>query len=119
MTGQKLRPCERICGDARFQELRRSGTRAGDGVLFVRALPNGLAWSRLGLAVGRSAGGAVRRSRLRRMLREAWRLNRNGLPLGLDLLLAPRAGAAAAPLDGIARSLLALAGEAAGRLGRR
>ena len=86
-------------------------------MLFVRALRNELGRTRLGLAVGKSVGRATVRSRMRRMLREAFRLNKQRLPAGLDLLLAPRRGAREAPLEEIGRSLVALAGQAAGKLG--
>ncbi len=116
MAGMRLRPCDRIRGDARFQEIRRSGVRAGDSNLFVRALENDAGLSRLGLAVGRGAGGSVQRSRLRRLIREAFRLNRKDLPTGLDLLVAPRKGAASAPLEDLAASLVSLAGRVAAEL---
>jgi ribonuclease P protein component len=116
MAGMRLRPCDRIRGDARFQEIRRSGVRAGDRILFVRALENDAGLSRLGLAVGRGAGGSVQRSRLRRLIREAFRLNRKDLPTGLDLLVSPRKGAASAPLEDLAASLASLAGRVAAEL---
>ncbi|MHC4914443.1 MAG: ribonuclease P protein component [Planctomycetota bacterium] len=112
----RLRPCDRIRGDARFQEIRRSGVRAGDDFLFVRALENDAGRSRLGLAVGRGAGRSVQRSRLRRAIREAFRLNRKDLPEGLDLLVSPRKGAAAASPEELGRSLVSLAGRTAAKL---
>jgi ribonuclease P protein component len=114
-----LKPCERIRGDARFERIRRQGVRAGDGLLFVRALSNGLDRTRVGVAVGRSAGRAVRRTRLRRMLREAFRLSRGRLPAGLDLLLSPRKGSAEAPLAELQASLVQLAARAAAELEKR
>lgn len=118
MVGANFRPAERISGDKRFERLRREGAAAGDGLLLVRALANGRQQARLGLAVSRSSGGAVRRSRLRRMIREAFRLNKARLPRGLDLLVGPRAGAAGAGLPELGRSLVALARKAADKLGK-
>jgi ribonuclease P protein component len=115
MTIAGLKRRERISGDARFERIRREGARAGDDFLFVRALANDLGRARLGLAVGRQSGGAVRRSRLRRMIREAFRLNKARMPAGFDLLVAPRAGAAGARLEALGRSLVELAARAAGR----
>jgi ribonuclease P protein component len=119
MADERLRPCERIRNDARFAEIRSRGVRAGDDLLFVRALGNDLSRSRLGLAVSRNAGRSVIRSRLRRMLREAFRHNRTELPGGLDLLLSPRRGALAASLAELGASLVRLAGEAARKLEHR
>jgi ribonuclease P protein component len=116
MADARLRRRERIHGDVRFRNIRGSGAAAGDEVLFVRALGNGLGLTRLGLAVGRSAGGAVARARLRRRLREAFRHHKAALPPGLDLLVAPRRRAAGAAPEALARSLVALAAQVAREL---
>ena len=64
-----------------------------DRRLTVWALPNGLGYSRLGLIVGRKHGRAIRRNRIKRLLREAFRLSRPELPEGLDIICTPRVGA--------------------------
>jgi ribonuclease P protein component len=44
----------------------------------------------LGLSVSRKFGKATHRNRLRRLYREAFRLTRQQMPTGLDLILIPR-----------------------------
>ena len=57
--------------------------------LLVYAIPNTLGHLRIGLSVARRVGNAVARNRVKRRLREAFRLNRHGGP-GYDLLVVVR-----------------------------
>lgn len=45
---------------------------------------------RLGLSVSKEHGGAVRRNKLKRVLREAFRLERDRMPPSCDVVLIPR-----------------------------
>ena len=53
-------------------------------------LPTSLDFSRLGLVTGRKVGNAVERNRIRRLLRECFRLNKALLGPGLDIVLIVR-----------------------------
>jgi ribonuclease P protein component len=60
--------------------------------------------ARLGLTVPRAVGGAVERNRIKRRLREAFRLARPGLG-DVDIVLHPRRAVLTAPFSEIQRAL--------------
>lgn len=101
--------------------------RKSRGPLVVSSLPNSLRHHRLGLAVSARMGGAVVRNRLKRMVREAFRLEHaawreqiaaGAAASGLDLIVSVRSVKRLALED--CRSLLrALVAECANEWRRR
>ena len=75
-----------------FQRAFRRRCSAADERIIVYGNANGLPHARLGLSVSRKVGGAVVRNRWKRLLREAFRLSRQQLPAGVDLIVIPRPG---------------------------
>lgn len=73
-----------------FEAVYAGKTRESRGPLTVYALPNDLEYPRLGMSVGRKVGTAVRRNRIRRRLREAFRLMQHDFPRGYDLVAVVR-----------------------------
>ena len=66
----------------------REGVRARGDLLVVVLCPNGRGITRMGLSIGKRIWKhAVRRNRVRRVFREAFRLARHELPVGYDLVL--------------------------------
>lgn len=101
-----------------FAAVYEHGVRISDGCLSLTALANERPTSRLGLAVSKRCGNAVRRNRLKRRLREVFRLSRMELPTGLDLVVQPRAETPLKLAD-LRRSLLSLAKRAMKKLATR
>src|SRR5947209_6667594 len=80
----------RLHGPKAFAAVYDAKTREGRGPLTIYALPNDTGHARLGLSVSRRVGNAVRRGRIKRLLREAFRLTRHELPGAYDLVVVVR-----------------------------
>src|SRR5579862_2811017 len=70
-----------------FDAVYAAKTRESRGPLTIFALPNDLGHPRLGMSVSRKVGIAVRRNRIRRLLREAFRFMQHDFPRGYDLVI--------------------------------
>ncbi len=92
MTDLRLPRWRRLRHQRDFDRVYAARHRAGDAVLLIYAAEGELPDTRFGLSVSRKHGNAVRRSRLKRLMREAFRLQQHELPRGLDLVLIPRSG---------------------------
>lgn len=90
---------------------------ASDGTIIVYACENHFAHSRLGVSVSKKVGNAVERNRWKRIFREAFRLTQHELPQGIDLILIPKLGTAEPDFEALKASLVALAQQAAKKLG--
>jgi ribonuclease P protein component len=77
----------RLRSRRQFVEVYTKGRRVGSSSFTLFGLPNNLGHCRLGLTVSRKIGGAVRRNRTKRLLREVFRLNRTRLEPALDLVV--------------------------------
>lgn len=104
---RKFRKSDRIVCQPDFDRVHQSDLFATDHLLVVKGTRNDLGKTRLGLSISKKVGNAVVRNRWKRAIREGFRLNRNEIPVGWDLVVRPRKGAT---LDraGIANSLVQL-----------
>lgn len=81
----------RLGGREAFRHVFDLGVRASRGPLTLYVHPNDLLHARLGLTVGRRVGTAVRRNRIKRLLREAFRHLQHDLPAAYDAVVVVRA----------------------------
>ncbi|MDA0833593.1 MAG: ribonuclease P protein component [Planctomycetota bacterium] len=106
---------QRLRSSHDFDRVYALKRRFSDSRLLVFAAVNGLNQTRIGLSVSRKQGSAVKRFRIKRLLREAFRLSQHELPIGYDLILIPRVGVDAG-VDDFRESLVSLVGKAARQL---
>jgi ribonuclease P protein component len=93
MAGRRpLARNQRLSGRKAFGRVFGGRCSASNPLLVVYAWPNGLEFNRLGLTVGRRLGGAVQRNRVKRLLRESYRLVAGQFSTGYDLVVVPRPG---------------------------
>lgn len=79
-----------------FRRVYQRGKSAVSGSMVVYCRKNRLGRSRLGITASTKIGGAVTRNRARRRLREVYRLNRDKLQAGWDIILVARGRTATA-----------------------
>ena len=106
-------------GEVAFRAAFREGSRARGRLLVVLARWNWLPESRLGVSVGkRIVKSSPGRNRLKRLVREAFRLRREHLPMGVDLVVLPQVPPSEFRFEAVAEELERLARQAEGRLSR-
>jgi len=82
--------CLRLRRSEDFARLRREGQVYRHSLMIVSVAPNGLPHNRYGFITAKRLGNAVRRNRIRRLLREAVRHQHPAVKPGYDLVFIAR-----------------------------
>ncbi|WP_448874168.1 ribonuclease P protein component [Desulfobulbus propionicus] len=93
-----------------FQRVYRAGRRFHGNGFAVIVLANSLPWNRLGISVHRRAGNAVRRNRIKRLIREVFRCNRERFPGQSDIVVTVRPNFAFNRLESFKTALFPVTG---------
>ena len=94
-----------------FQRLYRTSGQA-NGYLVLYARKNRTSTNRVGITVSKKLGKANVRNRIRRRLREVYRLNEETFQSGWDIVVVARTRAIHAPFDTLTENYMALAKKA-------
>jgi len=91
-----------------FRRLYNRGKSAGSKCVVVYCMKTGSPENRLGITVSSKLGGAVQRNRIRRRLKEIYRLNEHSLHVGYDIVIVARMRCRYATWSEIESSVLSL-----------
>ncbi len=83
----KLSKKQRLVKNRDFRMILAERKRCSDHLLVVHVAANSLGFARLGVSIGRAQGNAVVRNRIKRLVRESFRLNQHKMPCGIDILV--------------------------------
>ena len=108
-----MKTTQSLKGNYSFRRLYTKGKSSVQPAVVLYCRKNGVRQNRLGLTVGTKVGKAVVRNRVRRRLREIYRLHEGEFRQGWDLVVVARSCAAEAAYGDLEMQLL----RAAGRLG--
>ena len=103
-----MRPEVTVKENYEFRRIYRKGRSAVSPCMVVYCQKNRQGRSRLGVTVSTKLGHAVVRNKVRRRLREIYRLNRDHMVPGYDVIVVARTRAAAAPYRRLEREYLSL-----------
>jgi len=103
----RLTRASRVTQNRDFVRIRQEGERLAQGCLVANwnKLPDGAA-PKLGVVTSRKIGGAVQRTRARRLLRESFRLHQHEFSQPIELILVARNSIAGKKFADVERDFL-------------
>ena len=90
---KKMKYSESLKKNEDFSLVYKTGKYAADKVMVLHVKKNGSEKNRLGISVSKKVGNSVVRHRIRRLVKEAYRLNEEKFRKGYDLVFSARADA--------------------------
>ena len=101
---------ESLKRNADFQNVYKNGKSYANRYLVMYVLENQTGRNRLGISVSKKVGNSVVRHRFARLVRESFRLNKNILEDGKDIIVVARVAAKDKNFDKIESAFLHLCG---------
>ena len=102
---QRLRSADRLKKRYEFRQVQLSGRRIHTPHFLLVVRPNALPNTRLGITVTKKVGTAVQRNRIKRVVREVFRRNRQMFPASHDVVFIAKRDAASIGYDSLLAEL--------------
>jgi len=112
---QRFTKRERLRTRSDFQRVYRTGVRISDEYFTLIASPNLHDTRRLGISIRKKVGKAHDRNRMKRLLREVFRRNKNRFPEGCDIVLVVSSPPSTLTYSAFQEAILSLAQKLSGR----
>lgn len=74
-----------------FQRVYKRGSFKAGRYIVIYVLKNSLAYNRIGISAGKKVGNSVQRNRIKRILRECYRLSEDNILTGYDIVISVKA----------------------------
>jgi len=99
---------ESLKSNEEFKDVYKRGKSLANHYLVVYLLENNESINRLGISVSKKVGNSVIRHRLKRLVKESYRLHENMFNSGLNIVVIARVGANRATFHEVEEALLQL-----------
>ena len=93
-----------------FQRVYKTGKSYANKILIMYVIKKGTNDTRIGISVSKKVGNSIIRHRVTRLVRESYRLNKDIVQTGLDIVVVARASAKEANFKNIESAYLHLCG---------
>jgi len=87
MPNRSLKSSEKLKKKWEFSRVYEKGQRYWNSIFTIFVLPNRTNKTRLGLTVSKKVGNSVKRSRVKRLIRESFRLSKEKVLPGYDIVV--------------------------------
>lgn len=80
----------RLRRDTQFRRVYKRGRSYGNSIMVLYVCKNKLDYNRVGFSVSKKVGNSVERNKVKRRMKEVYRLNTDKLKNGFDLIFIPK-----------------------------
>lgn len=98
----------RLSNNCDFENVLKNGKLLKCKFFTLKILKNNLEYPRLGIRINKKIGNAVKRNKIKRMIKEIFRMNKNEFNENIDIVLIPYSNILSANFDTLNKEFLKL-----------